>query len=256
MLDFQLAEIYGYETKRFNEQVKNNIQKFPARFRFQLSKDEVDMIQRSKKSSSGIWAAGKGGRSYLPFAFTEQGIYMLMTVLKGDLATRQSIALIDAFKEMKDFIVENNGLLVNTNPYLESRFASYDKRFEIIEHKIDSIMDNFVDESNYKHFIILDGEKIEADVAYQNIYKKARNALTGAFVMDSGLSVVFKRNDAKFHDRYIVTDYKMPTEKVYHCGCSSKDAGSRITAISAVNDADGYYEAFDDVLARPSYFLE
>ncbi|MBP5312189.1 MAG: ORF6N domain-containing protein, partial [Clostridia bacterium] len=185
-----------------------------------------------------------------------------------------------------------NGLLVNTNPYLESRFASYDKRFEIIEHKIDSIMDNFVDESTYKHFIILDGEKIEADVAYQNIYKKARstvliiddyidvktlqllkaakdgvgisivsdnkarNSLTGAFVRDSGLSVVFKRNDAKFHDRYIVIDYKMPTEKVYHCGCSSKDAGSRITAISAVNDADGYYEAFDDVLARPSYLIE
>ena len=215
-----------------------------------------------------------------------------MTVLKGDLAVRQSRALIRAFKAMKDYIIENNGLLVNTNPYLESRFASYDKRFEIIEHKIDSIMDNFVDESNYKHFIILDGEKIEADVAYQNIYKKARstvliiddyidvktlqllkaskigvaitivsdnkarNSLTGAFVMDSGLSVVFKRNDAKFHDRYIVIDYKMPTEKVYHCGCSSKDAGSRITAISAVNDAEGYYEAFDDVLARPSYLIE
>ena len=64
---------------------------------------------------------------YLPYVFTEQGIYMLMTVLKGDLATKQSIALIDAFKQMKDFIIENNSLLVNTNSYLESKFTTYDK---------------------------------------------------------------------------------------------------------------------------------
>ena len=89
MLDFELAEIYGYETKRFNEQVKNNIDKFDDDFRFQLTKEEYDYLVRSKKSTSRIWTDGnKGGRTYLPYAFTEQGVYMLMTVLKGELAIK------------------------------------------------------------------------------------------------------------------------------------------------------------------------
>lgn len=86
MLDFELARIYGYETKKFNEQVKNNIGKFPKRYRFQLSREESDKILRSKKSASS-W----GGTRNLPYAFTEQGIYMLMTVLKGDFAIKQVI---------------------------------------------------------------------------------------------------------------------------------------------------------------------
>lgn len=105
-LDFELAKIYGYETKRFNEQVKNNINKFPERYRFQLNKEEYEIILRPKKSTSS-W----GGTRKLPYAFTEQGIHMLMTVLKGDLVTKQSIALIDAFKQMKDYIVENKDIL-------------------------------------------------------------------------------------------------------------------------------------------------
>lgn len=86
MLDFELAEIYGYETKRFNEQVKNNKEKFIG-FMFQLTNSEMDNLVRSKKSASRIWIVGNtGGRTYLPYAFTEQGIYMLMTILKGPLA--------------------------------------------------------------------------------------------------------------------------------------------------------------------------
>lgn len=95
MIDFELAEIYGYETKRFNEQVKNNIEKFDDDFRFQLTKDEWEFL-RSKFSTSKP-ETGSGGRRYLPFAFTEQGIYMLMTVLKGELAVKQSKALIWTF---------------------------------------------------------------------------------------------------------------------------------------------------------------
>ena len=100
MLDFELAEIYGYTTTRFNEQVKNNIEKFDEDFMFQLSKEEFENLMSKKSTSS--W----GGRRKLPKAFTEQGIYMLMTVLKGDLATRQSKALIRTFKQMKDYIKE------------------------------------------------------------------------------------------------------------------------------------------------------
>lgn len=105
MLDFELAEIYGYTTKRFNEQIKNNIERFDKDFRFKLTREEVENL-RSKNSTSS-W----GGSRYLPYAFTEQGIYMLMTVLKGDLAIRQSKALIRTFKRMKDYIIENQGLI-------------------------------------------------------------------------------------------------------------------------------------------------
>ena len=89
MLDFELASIYGYETKNFNRQVKNNSAKFDGEdFMFQLTADELKILRC--KNSTSSW----GGSRYLPYAFTEQGIYMLMTVLRGDLAIRQSKALI------------------------------------------------------------------------------------------------------------------------------------------------------------------
>lgn len=85
IIDFDLAEIYGYTTKAFNQQVKNNIAKFPDDFRFQLIKDEVEELSRSKNLTSIQTTGVKGGRTYLPYAFTEQGIYMLMSVLKRDM---------------------------------------------------------------------------------------------------------------------------------------------------------------------------
>lgn len=93
MLDRDLAEIYGYETKRFNEQIKNNIERFDEDFRFQLTQEEFDEVNLMCKISTSSW----GGTRKLPYAFTEQGIYMLMTVLRGDLAVRQSKALIRIF---------------------------------------------------------------------------------------------------------------------------------------------------------------
>ena len=286
MLDFELAKIYGYETRKLNEQVKNNIEKFDNDFMFQLTQEEWALILKSKNRTSS-W----GGRRKIPFAFTEQGIYMLMTVLKGELATKQSKTLVRTFKQMKDYIIENNNLLVNTNPYIESRFASYDKRFEMIENKIDLVMDNFVDESTHKHFLILDGQKLEADIAYQNLYKqaqtsiiiiddyidvktlqllksskdgidikivsdnKARNSLTASFVSDSGLNISFIQNLGKFHDRYIIIDYKTAKEKLYHCGSSSKDSGAKITAINFVDDATIYHTPVDEVLSNPALII-
>lgn len=105
MLDLDLAEIYGYTTKAFNQQIRNNIDRFPDDFRFQLTKEEIDSILRSKNLTS-TW----GGLRYLPYAFTEQGIYMLMTVLKGNLAERQSVAIMRAFKSMREYIFQNKQL--------------------------------------------------------------------------------------------------------------------------------------------------
>ena len=77
MLDFELAKIYGYETKRFNEEVKNNIDKYPDEFCFQLTPDEVENLVRCKNFTSRSWEhSNEGGRRYLPYAFTEQEIYM------------------------------------------------------------------------------------------------------------------------------------------------------------------------------------
>lgn len=109
MLDMDLAKIYGYRTKDFNRQVKNNIEKFEQDFMFQLTNEECEILRC--KNSTSSW----GGRRYNPYAFTEQGIYMLMTVLKGELATKQSKALIRIFKQMKDYIVDNQPLLGQRN---------------------------------------------------------------------------------------------------------------------------------------------
>ena len=96
MLDFDLTETYGCSTKRFNEQVKNNIEKFDDDFMLQLSRDEWEIL-RSKNSTSKS-EVSSGGRRYCPYGFTEQGIYMLMTVLKGELVVKQNKALIRTFK--------------------------------------------------------------------------------------------------------------------------------------------------------------
>lgn len=108
MLDFDLAEIYGYAAKDFNRQVRNNIEKLDGDFRFQLTRAEFEEIVRCKISASraaSMFADQSGGTRYLPYAFTEQGISMLMTVLHGELATRQGKALIRLFKQMRDRIV-------------------------------------------------------------------------------------------------------------------------------------------------------
>ena len=165
MLDADLAEIYGYSTKRFNEQVKNNIAKFDEDFRFQLTKAEVENLSRSNfltlepqnslnfansgqkdnlrcknctssdgdklepqkilrsKKSASSW----GGVRYAPYAFTEQGIYMLMTVLKGEQATAQSKALIRLFKhagEIRKYNISKKEWVLNGDTVMYG--ASYE----------------------------------------------------------------------------------------------------------------------------------
>ena len=188
MLDFELAKIYGYETRYFNRQVNNNNDRFPSEFRFQLTKKEVEELVRCKNFTSRSWEhSNEGGRRYLPYAFTEQGIYMLMTVLKGDLAVRQSIALIKAFKQMKDYLIENKGLLTtNETIKLTNLVNEHSNRLDKIEEKLEVVMDSFDDPSKYKHYLIRNGEKLEADVAYQEIYKLAKKTI---YIIDDYISV-------------------------------------------------------------------
>ena len=179
MLDADLAEIYGYSTKAFNQQIKNNIEKFDEDFRFQLDSEEIEGLSRSKFLTSMQIKGVKGGRSYAPYAFTEQGIYMLMTVLKGERATAQSKALIRLFKQMKDYIIaENRNLLSNEGlVQIAVQTERNTKDIAIIQSDLQKVMENFVDPSTYKHFLILNGQKLEADVAYTQIYGMAKKSI-------------------------------------------------------------------------------
>lgn len=112
MLDSDLAKIYGYETKDFNRQVKNNIEKFESDFMFELTQHEVDFL-RCKNSTANINSKSR----YLPHVFTEQGVYMLMTVLRGELAVKQSKALIRVFKNMKDYLSDSKMLISSDEFY-------------------------------------------------------------------------------------------------------------------------------------------
>ena len=187
MLDFELAEIYGYETKTFNQQVKNNIEKFDEDFRFQLTKDEWEFLRSKILTSKSD--EGAGGIRYMPYAFTEQGIYMLMTVLKGELAVKQSKALIRMFKQMKDFIIENQDF-ISSKELVQIAVQTNENTKDIAEIKsqmatkedLKKVMDNFIDPDTYKHFLLMNGDKIEADVAYTKIYKSAKKSI---YVIDN-----------------------------------------------------------------------
>ena len=287
MLDFDLARIYGYETKRFNEQVKNNKDKFPEDFMFQISKEESELLVMSKISTARIWNTGNtGGRTSPPYAFTEKGIYMLMTVLRGELAIKQSIALIRLFQAMKDYLTQsNNCLLTNTNSYLESRLNVQDRRIDVIESKIDVFMDGFNDKN---FFIIYNGERLKADIFFQDIYKTAKQSIIIVddyidiktiehllvcskdisitlisdnvarkplsekeiedFITDSGINLYVKPTNNIIHDRYIVIDYKTDNESLFICGPSSKDAGNRIGSIIKTQHPELYHQIIDLLL--------
>ena len=135
MLDYDLAKIYGYEVKRLNEQVKRNISRFPEDFMFQLTREEIESVksQNATSRNNNLFEGQEGGRRKLPYAFTEQGIYMLATVLRGELAEQQSIFIMRAFKEMRHFI-SNNALMFERINSIELRQLEYQKDTDDIEN--------------------------------------------------------------------------------------------------------------------------
>ena len=301
MLDFDLAEIYGYDTKRFNEQVKNNKERFDEDFRFQLTKEEFDNL-RSKNSTAKMTSKSRS----LPYAFTEQGIYMLMTVLRGDLATAQSKALIRIFKQMKDFILQSQNVLCspelvklslqtseNTNEIKKINKTITDKM--VTKDELSRVIKDFTDPNIRKDYLFLNGETVEADIAYSSIYSTAKKTI---FIVDNYISlktlvllktvkpnvqvtlfsdnvgkglhrtelsdfckeypnvhINLKKTNGIYHDRYIFIDFGSTDEKIYHCGGSSKDGGIRTTAISQVEDTSIYKIIAKDLQKNPILIL-
>ena len=270
MLDFDLARIYGYTTKAFNQQVKNNMEKFDDDFMFQISFAEFELISRSKILTSNMKVNNRGGRTYLPYAFTEQGIYMLMTVLKGELATQQSKALIRLFKAMKDYLLSTN--IINKIDNLEKRVTN-------VETSLGVMMNSF---KELEHIVIFDNQRIEADIAYQQIYSMAKQSIIiidnyisiktlknlkvvnsnisitiysdnvarnkieeetlEDFIKDTGLNITIRPMNKKIHDRYIYIDYQTDHEILYHSGASSKDAGNGMTTIKRIDNSLSMYK--------------
>ena len=201
MLDKDLAEIYGYEVKKLNQQVKRNIERFQNDMMFQLSDNEVEYL-RSQFVTANISSKSRSN----PYVFTEQGVYMLMTVLKGELAVRQSIALVRTFKRMKDYILENRDL-IGQREILQLSMETANNRIEI--SKINSDMISL--------------EKQISDVAegLKDVVTKSELAdMMNSFISDDDEKWLM------FNAKFSSAD-----ERVFLCGASSKDAGARITSI-------------------------
>ena len=199
MLDYDLAEFYGYEVKALNQQVKRNIDRFPEDFMFQLKKEEVP---KEFSKSQIVTLNEKGDKrgtniKKMPYAFTEQGIYMLATVLKGQLAEQQSIFIMRAFREMRHYIKQNQQFVTPSELRLVTAKVSEisvqvagivdwknksEDRFDNIQRSIDALSENFVLEKDLKKFVIYKGQKFEADAAYIDIYQQAKKSI---YVVDN-----------------------------------------------------------------------
>ncbi len=205
MLDIDLAAIYGYTVKAFNQQVKNNMEKFDDDFMFQLTAGELDNL-RSKFLTAIVSPMSRA----LPYAFTEQGIYMLMTVLKGERAIKQSKALVRLFKQMKDYVIENQQI-VSQRDFLRlslqtaenaENIADFRKRLLEIDDKVEKVVSNLGDMVRKSElspimlnlgkpeipagWLILNGQPVESDLAYQQIYALANRSI---FIVDNYISL-------------------------------------------------------------------
>lgn len=209
MLDADLAEIYGYETRYLNRQVQRNKEKFEGEeFMFQLTREELEEILmchfgtssfdgndlRCQNGTANIGdnlksknlTSSWGGVRKLPYAFTEQGIYMLMTVLKGELAVKQSRNLVMAFKAMKDYIVENKMLLDRRENENAEKIKKIDAKVSKLANEMNEVVKRteispvFLDFNKtveHKEFLLLDGEPVQAKEAYMEIYKHAKKKI-------------------------------------------------------------------------------
>lgn len=258
MLDNDLAKLYEVETKVFNQAVKRNINRFPDRFRFQLTSDEYNDL-RSQSVTSSRW----GGRRYLPFAFTEQGIAMLSAVLKSDIAVAVSIQIMDAFVAMRR-ISSDHSMFYRKLCDLEARQAAFrestDSRFEQVFHLLDKGQERsqsiFFEGQVFDAFALLielvtkaahDIQLVDnyVDVRTLNVLAKKRSAVNvRIYTAGGGLtredidtfnaqypSLVVYRTRA-FHDRFLILDGKV----AYHIGASLKDAGRKCFAVSLLHD--------------------
>ena len=269
MIDSDVAMLYHYETKKVNQAVKRNIDRFPDRFCFRLTKSEFDVLRSqivTSKMETDNKTENRGGRRELPYVFTEQGIAMLSGILKSDIAVQVSINIMDAFVEMRKFMNTNKNLyekVINIENKIDNKFIQYDKKFDVIFNQLQQ-------EENIKQQIFFEGQIYDAYSIIVDIIKRANQKILiiDNYVDDSVLKMLTKKKNNvevviltsnksniqnidvqkfnkeypllkiaktnKFHDRFIVID----NIEMFHLGASIKDLGKKCFGINKIEDLE------------------
>lgn len=260
MLDSDLSALYGVETRRLNEQVKRNIERFPDDFMFQLRKEELDNLMSQNATSS--W----GGTRKLPYAFTEQGIAMLSSVLKSQTAVEVNIRIMRAFITMRRFIATNAQLFQRLET-IEYHQLEMKQHQEVTDRRIDEVFKHLDADIPLMQGIFYDGQVFDAYRFVSDLIRKAKQSivLIDNYVDDTVLTLLDKRSEGvsatiytqrvssqfqldvdrhnsqyplieikrfnKAHDRFLLID-----NEVYHIGASIKDLGKKWFGFTLMRD--------------------
>jgi hypothetical protein len=263
MLDEDLAELYGVETKVFNQAVKRSEERFPKEFMFRLTNKEYESLRSQFVTSK----KGRGGRRYLPYVFTEQGVSMLSAVLNSKTAIKISIQIINAFVSMRHFIADNVKIFEKLSE-IERKQLEYEIKTDSKFGKVFKALESKHGED--KQGIFFDGQIFDAYVFVTGLIKKAKNSIIiiDNYVDETVLNMLLKRKKnvkvkiltkniysqlkldiskhnkqypkvdavkyAKAHDRFIILDDK----DIYHIGASLKDLGNKLFAFSMFEKDD------------------
>jgi len=262
MLDSDVAMLYHYETKKINQAVKRNTERFPEDFCFQLTDKEVKQNWSQIVTSSNKENNKHRGKTYLPYVFTEQGIAMLSGLLRNEIAVQVSINIMNAFVEMRRFL--------NSNGQIFERLTTLEYKQLENERNFDKVFNMLQQEENIKQKIFFEGQIYDAYSLIIDIFKRANKKITiiDNYIDDSILKMLTKKNKNvevviitstksnienidiqkfnkeypilkvaktnKFHDRFIIIDNK----ELYHCGASIKDLGKKCFGINKIEDID------------------
>ncbi|MBO4815579.1 MAG: ORF6N domain-containing protein [Clostridia bacterium] len=275
MLDSDVALLYNYTTKRINEAVRRNTERFPENFCFKLTQDEVENLKKKFvtlnleennwsqiATSSNSKNSKYRGKKYLPYAFTEQGIAMLSGLLRSEVAVQVSINIMNAFVEMRKFI-SINGQVFERLTNIEYKLLEHDSKFNQV---FNALQCNKETESIQKVFF--NGQIYDSYEVIINIIKRAENKITiiDNYIDDSILSMLSKKKESveviiltsintnltkldinKFNKQYpclkIIKTNKfhdrfiiIDSKELYHIGASLKDLGKKCFAISKIED--------------------
>ena len=256
MIDSDVANLYHTETRAINQALKRNIDRFPEDFCFQLTEDEMENMR------SQFVIAYKRNNRYLPYVFTEQGIIMLSSLLKSEIAIKVSVKIVEAFVRMRHYL-RGNGQLFERVTTLEYQQIENNKKFDLV---FDKLQEKQIENQR----IFYDGQIYDAYSLIIDIIKRAESKITiiDNYIDDSVLKMLSKKKENvevviltsnkcniqnidiqkfnkqyptlkvaktdKFHDRFIILDEK----ELYHIGASIKDLGKKCFAINRIENND------------------
>lgn len=277
MLDSELAELYGIDTRSFNQAVKRNIDRFPDEFMFQLNETEFDNLR-----SQIVISSSHGGRRYLPYVFTEQGVAMLSAVLKSKTAIEVSIQIMHAFVEMRKFFAIHGDLVMKIQQIEQKQIlheAKTQEKFEAIFSALEEkpivpkqgiffdgqifdayvfvsklirsarksiiLLDNYVDETVLEHL-----SKSESQVKIHILTKTISNHLKldiEKYNSQYKRIQIFQFNLS--HDRFLIIDQS----DIYHIGASLKDLAKKWFAFSKLEHSSfGLMERINSIIPSES----